>query len=356
MRWIGRILSAALALAVAPACAQEALSRQARQAHEGKVIVYAATDQAVVQPVIDDFEQLHPGLRVEYQDMNSADLYRRVLREAAQGVGPDVVWSSAMDLQVRLVNDGHAQAYRSAETAALPRWAVWKDEAFGTTYEPAAIVYDKRRLAPDEVPDTRAALIRLLEEQPERFRRRVASYDPVHSGVGLLLHTQDAQANPSAFWQLARSMGALDMEQHVATSDVLDRIAAGKLLIAYNMLGSYASSRAALDPAIGIVWPRDYTLVLSRVAFIARRARHPVAARLWLDHLLSERGQALLARHLGLFSVRADATADTAAGVLHQRLKHAFRPITIGSGLLAYQDQAKQRIFLRQWREAMQPE
>ncbi len=356
MRWIRPMLCAALALAVVPACAQEPYSARPRDTHEGVVVVYAATDQASVQPVIDDFEKRHPGLRVEYHDMNSADLYRRVVREAAQGDGPDVVWSSAMDLQVKLVNDGYAQAYRSAETAALPRWAVWKDEAFGTTYEPAAIVYDKRRLGPDEVPDTRAALIRALEGQPERFRHRIASYDPARSGVGLLLHSQDAQANPSAFWQLAQSMGALGMEQHIATRDVLDRIASGKLLIAYNMLGSYASSRAELDPAIGIIWPRDYTLVLSRVAFIARRARHPVAARLWLDHLLSERGQAVLVRHLGLFSVREDATADTAAGVLRERLEHAFRPITIGSGLLAYQDQAKQRIFLRQWRQAMQPE
>lgn len=353
--WIRRLLGTALALAVIQAGAQEPYSGQAGDKHEGQVVVYAATDQASVQPIIDDFEKRHPGLRVDYHDMNSADLYRRVLREAAQGAGPDVVWSSAMDLQVKLVNDGHAQAYRSAETAALPRWAVWKDEAFGTTYEPAAIVYDKRRFTPDEVPDTRAALIRMLEGQPERFRHRIASYDPAGSGVGLLLHSQDAQANPSAFWQLAQSMGALGMEQHVATRDVLDRIAAGKVLIAYNMLGSYANSRAEADPAIGIVWPRDYTLVLSRVAFIARQARHPLAARLWLDHLLSERGQALLVRHLGLFSVRADATADTAAGVLHERLKHAFRPITIGSGLLAYQDQAKQRLFLRQWQDAMEP-
>ena len=102
--------------------------------------------------------------------------------------------------------------------------------------------------------------------------------------------------------------------------------------------------------------PRDYTLVLSRVAFITRNARHPEAARLWLDHLLSERGQSFLVEHLGLFSIRSDAGAGTAAALLRQRLDHAFRPITIGSGLLAYQDQAKQRAFLRRWAEAMQVE
>ena len=354
MRWILVALLGLCALAARGAEPPPGLQQAQR---EGVVVVYAATDRRVVQPLIDDFEALHPGVRVEYHDMNSADLYQRVLAEAAAGdIRADVLWSSAMDLQVKLVNDGHAQPHRSAETEALPAWAVWKNEAFGTTYEPAAIVYDKRALAPAEVPDTRAALIRLLAEHPARFRHRIASYDPERTGLGLLLHSQDAQANPTAFWQLAGLLGSLGLERHVATEDMLDRVVAGKVVLAYNVLGSYASSRAQRDPSLGVIWPRDYTLVLSRVAFITRSARHPEAARLWLDHLLSERGQSILVKHLGLFSIRTDAGAGTAAALLRQRLDHAFRPITIGSGLLAYQDQAKQREFLRRWAEAMEVE
>jgi iron(III) transport system substrate-binding protein len=355
LRWM---LAAMLGAGCAGAAADEPGSRPAAVAHEGAVVIYAAADQAVVQPLIDDFEARYPGLRVEYHDMNSTVLYHRVVDERARGEHrADVVWSSAMDLQVKLVNDGYAQPHRSAETAALPDWAVWKDEAFGTTYEPAVLVYNKQHLAEDEVPDTRIALIRLLAGQPERFRGRVASYDPARSGLGLLLHSQDAQANPIAFWQLARGFGALGLEQHVSTADMLDRVVAGQLSLAYNVLGSYADKRARQDSALGVVWPRDYTLVLSRVAFIMRDARHPQAARLWLDHMLSERGQALLVEHLGLQSIRTDGGgADTAAALLRARLSHAVRPITIGSGLLAYQDQAKQRDFLRRWAEAMKVE
>ncbi|MCK9261525.1 MAG: hypothetical protein RBT39_09775 [Azoarcus sp.] len=36
---------------------------------------------------------------------------------------------------VKLVNDGYSQAYRSDETTARPKWAVWKDEAFGTSLD-----------------------------------------------------------------------------------------------------------------------------------------------------------------------------------------------------------------------------
>ena len=350
------LLCAALALiafAASAASAQGNTERLAAAVREGgKVVVYAATDRDVIQPIIDAFEAQHPGIRVDYQDMNSSDLYRRVVAEAAHGGGVDVVWSSAMDLQVKLVNDGYAQRYRSAETASLPAWAVWKDEAFATTYEPAALVYSKRGLRPQEVPDTHAALIRLLAEQPERFRGRLATYDPERTGLGLLLHSQDAQANPTAFWQLARTMGAGRVELHTSTAAMLARIASGEVLIGYNLLGSYAYARAQTDPAIGVVWPRDYTLVLSRVAFIERRAPHPAAAGLWLDFLLSAQGQSLFAKRAGLFSIRDDAGGRVAG--LRQQLGPAFRPIPLGTALLAYLDQIKRRDFLREWEAAMQ--
>lgn len=354
MGWIRQVLGFALALGAGAALAQPGGDRLAAALREGgRVVVYAATDREFVQPLLDAFEAQHPGLRVDYHDMNSAEVYRRVVAEASEGRHEvDVVWSSAMDLQVKLVNDGYAQAHRSAETAALPAWAVWKDEAFATSYEPAAIVYSKRALGAYEVPDTHAALIRLLAEQPDRFRGRVATYDPARAGLGLLLHSQDALANPTAFWQLARALGSREVELHVKTAEVLDRIAAGEVLIGYNLLGSYAHSRARLDPNVGVVWPRDYTLVLSRVAYIARRAPHPAAARLWLDFLLSVQGQALLTR-AGLFSVREDAGSPAGAAGLRQQLGGAFRPIPLGTALLAYLDQAKRRDFMREWDAAM---
>lgn len=346
------LLAIALGVGVAAAQADVLPESPISGLAEDRVVVYAATDQNIVQPLIDDFEQRHPGIKVEYHDMQSNQLYERVVDEARAGSKADVVWSSAMDLQVKLVNDGYAQAHHSAATEALPAWAVWKNEAFGTTYEPAAFVYHKAAFRQDELPATHAALIDLLKRTPTRLKRRVATYDPVLSGVGLLLHTQDAQSNPIAFWSLAQALGEKDIRLYATSAQMLDSIASGETLFGYNVLGSYALTRAKDDPRIGVIWPQDYTLVLSRVAFITRDARHPQAARLWLDHLLSRHGQQILTRNVGLFAVREDLAGDNADS-LRSRLGAAFRPIQIGSGLLTYLDQAKRRAFLRQWEAAI---
>ena len=103
---------------------------------EGKVVIYSALDTKAAQPLVKDFSALYPNIKVEYSDLNSTELYNRFIAEAASGQGSaDVMWSSAMDLQVKLVDDGQAMTYASPEVSKLPTWAVYKNQAYGTTYE-----------------------------------------------------------------------------------------------------------------------------------------------------------------------------------------------------------------------------
>jgi hypothetical protein len=81
-------------------------------------VIYGATDSKATQPLIKDFNALYPGITVEYNDMNSTEVYNRFISEAAAGGNTaDVMWSSAMDLQMRLASDGYALQYKSVEAA-----------------------------------------------------------------------------------------------------------------------------------------------------------------------------------------------------------------------------------------------
>ena len=83
--------------------------------------------------------------------------HERFLREAAAGkVAADVLWSPAMDSQIKLANDGFAAAYDSPEASGLPAWAVWRSEAFGTTLEPLVFVHDERTLPSAQAPQSHA--------------------------------------------------------------------------------------------------------------------------------------------------------------------------------------------------------
>jgi len=322
-------------------------------ASEGKILIYSTTDSAAVAPILKDFGELYPQITVDYNDMNSTEIYNRFVSEAAAGVGSaDLIWSSAMDLQIKLANDGYAAAYQSPEISALPSWAVWKNEAFGTTFEPIGFVYNKRLLKPEEVPQSHAELVKALNEKPERFKGKVTSYDPERSGLGFLLITQDERIDPT-FTEAAKAYGKVGVKLYTSTGAMLERIQSGEHLIGFNMIASYALVRQKKDPSIGIVYPKDYTLVMSRIAIIPKASKNANAAKVFLDYLLSARGQDVIGNKAGLFSIRSDVQGVTTAAALEKSMGSSLKPIPVSPALLVYLDQSKRLEFLKKWQQAI---
>lgn len=312
--------------------------------------IVSTTDASEVADLLADFRARYPNIETVYSKENSNDIYNQIVDPSSSSAPPgDVIWSSAMDLQVKLVNDGYAQPYVSKEIAHIPDWAIWKDEAYAITAEPIVIVYNKNLVPESDVPRTRVELTELLRRKPDIYRGKIASYDPEQSGSGFLFLTRDARVTKTT-WDMVRAFGNAGIKLYSTTGTVLDRITSGEHLIAYNMIGSYAIERAKEDPSIGVVVPADYIILMSRIAFIPVAARHPESAKLFLDYLLSERGQKfLLARSIG--PIRLDLGAD---GVIPGDRSEAVKPIHIGPELLTYLDQSKRASFLKEWRRALQ--
>ena len=252
-----------------------------------------------------------------------------------------------MDLQVKLVNDGYAERYVSPEAAALPSWAVWRNEAYGITAEPVVIAYNRTLLPEERVPRSHADLAAALTRQPEAWQGKVAAYNPETSSAGLLFLTQDLQVTLRT-WDLVRALGQAGVKLYTTTATMLDRVSSGEAILAYGVFGSYALERAKRDPALGVVLPTDYTLVASRIAFIPKAARHPAAARVFMDYMLSREGQDRLAAR-SVTPARPDARRpdDSIAAAL------TLRPIAVGPELLTYLDQIKRARVLRQWQRVI---
>lgn len=318
---------------------------------EGKLVIYGATDSKATQPLVKDFSALYPGISVEYNDMNSTEVYNRFISEAAAGGNTaDVLWSSAMDLQIKLASEGYAMAYKSVEAPNVPGWSMWKDMAYGTTFEPAAIVYNKRLVTGAEIPQTHADFARII--RGAKFKDKVTTYDIEKSGVGFMFMTQDSQDDPQ-FAALEDALGAAHVRVQSSTGTMLERISSGENLIGYNVIGSYALVRAMHDPSIGIVLPKDYTLILSRVLFINKAAKSPNAAKLWLDYMLSKRGQTVIANESKLYAIRADVTGTTTSAELIKLVgEKNIKPVPVGPSLLSYLAPAKRMAFLKQWKDS----
>ena len=226
---------------------------------EGTVTVYATTDAKVAAPLIKDFEALY-GIKIEYNDLNSTELYNRLIAESAAGTGTgDVSWSSAPDLQIKLAVDGLALAYASPEIPALPKWAVMDNMAYGTTYEPMAIIYNKSQVPAEDVPQSHKDLAKLLSTKAAAYKGKITAYDPERSGVGFLMMNRDLKADPAS-WDLFKAMGAADIKVYTSAGAMIEKVGSGEHSIAYNIFASYGLLSIKKNPNLVMVWPKDYTL------------------------------------------------------------------------------------------------
>lgn len=358
-----RTLLRLLALVTAVLFAPEAPARepalfpapsQSDAAPAATLVIYSTTDTALIAPVIEAFQAEFGAVAVAYHDLQSVEIFERVRDESDAG-GPtaDFVFSSAIGLQFKLANDGYARRLDMPTANYLPPWASWRDTLFGLTFEPAAIIYNKPFFADAGLPPpaTRAELATLLDARQDLFHGRIATYDVERSGVGFQFLAWDARQSDD-IWRLVALMGRAGVKLYSNSAAMIDRVAQGRFALGYNILGSYARAMADDNADIGIVQPKDYTVVLSRIGLVPRAAGLPELGRAFLAFLLSEKGQrAVAAAGLGTLHPGVDAATaghDPAAG-----LDRRFRPIPVGSGLLAFLDQAKRRQIIRRWNQTL---
>jgi len=343
-RNLGLASVAALCAASPALAASDELVKAATE--EGAVSVYAATDISQTQAMLDAFKAKYPGIRIDYNDVGTNGAYNRVISEAAAGqVGGDIIWTSAMDLTVKLAADGYLAPYASPEAAALPEWANYQDTVYATTVEPIGIIYNKLALTEDQVPTTRAALIEFLGN--EDMAGRVATFDPEKSGAGFLIHTNDVKQTDD-FWELAEAFGAAGGKTYSSTGSMRETVTSGENVLAFNIIGSYALDWVKETENLGVAFGGDYTAAFSRVAAILKDAPHPNAAQLFLDFTLSQEGQNALASK-GLPSLRTDVTEGLNLETLTERVGGNLKPIAVDETLLEYMDPMQRVKFLKEW-------
>jgi iron(III) transport system substrate-binding protein len=321
-------------------------------AEETTLTIYSTLDTPLAEPLITAFQSSHHTTTVLYEDLLAAEIAQRVTTETDAGQPTaDFVFSSGMDLQVKLANDGYAQPVTVPLAADWPDWANWRDMAFALTYEPAVLVWHKPSF-PDGPPQSRLDLIDWLKLP--QAQGRIGTYDVARSAVGYLYLARDAE-HFADIWSLVAAMGRANLQTFPTSADIIDRVADGRLALGYNILGSYADARARANPDLGLVLLKDFTVVTSRVGLVPRAAARPDLGTAFLAFLMGRDGQTIMADRLRLAAVSLEVSGQNSARAMEAALGDQLRPVPVSPGLLAYLDQSKRTRLLALWHKALSP-
>ena len=303
------VLMSALLLLMAPnidavgAEAGKAIAEKAKA--EGKVTFYA--NMTAIEPILADFTKRY-GIKVEYTRLSTTKFVATVLTEHGAGRLKADVLQAPMPVLELLKEKGVLASYRSSAAAKYPKWANkdGKIQSFGIEY--AALIYNKERVRPEDVPKSYQDLA------DPKWRGKIVMADPSShpTTISWLIGLKENAFKSEDDWMKFIRALAANRPMFVASFGPTPApIESGEKLIGISM-PKYIVTKA---PA-----PLDWAQVAEpmmgtpRGMALTQGAPHPNAAKLFFDYWLSQGAMKIMAEKVGEY-VLAPGVYPPIAGI-----------------------------------------
>jgi iron(III) transport system substrate-binding protein len=269
------------------------------------LVIYSPHGKDLLEHYQRAFEELHPGVDVQWLDMGSQQAFDRVRTEASNPQA-SLWWGAPQTMFAMAAESDLLEPYR-------PTWAEHvpadsrdpEDRWYGTYRTPEVIMYNAREVDAAEVPRRWDDLL-----EP-RWRDRIAIREPVHSGTmrtifGALIMRQPSEQE--GFRWLAR----LDQNTRTYAADPTQlylMLARGEAHVTlWNLPDAYLQASRFGHP-FAWVMPEEGTPVLVDAIAIPRGAPNPERATQFYEFVTSREALIEQSRLFHRIPVRADIAA-----------------------------------------------
>jgi iron(III) transport system substrate-binding protein len=255
-----------------------------------------------------DFERLRPDIDVRWLDMGSQEILDR-LRFERVNPQADVWFGGPATIFDRGIHDSLLIPY-------LPPWADRVGGSARNSYyypvyrTPAVIAYNSRAVPRSEAPQDWDEVL------DERWRDKVIIRDPMASGTmraiwGLILVRSVQQTGDTGrgmAW--LRRLDGQTKTYTINPALLYEKLARQEGLVSLWDLQDILISRAKGLP-LGYIFPKSGTVVIEDAIALVRGARHPEAARAFIDYVGTPEAQLLAAREMFRLPARTDLAVDS---------------------------------------------
>ncbi|MDO6585096.1 ABC transporter substrate-binding protein [Salipiger sp. 1_MG-2023] len=247
--------------------------------------LYTSQAPEIAQQTVDAFEAAYPDITVEWTRNGTSALMNVMRAEIEAGqIQPDVLLVADVINLGELKAGGHLMAYPEAPIQAYAPETYDPDMTFfGTKALTTGIAYNTNIAEP---VSTWAELL------SEENRGQIAVPSPLYSGAALNhLH---ALINSDVGWAFYEGLNDLDIVPEGGNGPATNAVATGMVKYALIVDGNALRAKADGSPVDYIV-PDDGVSFITEPAAIMASTEHPEEAKLFIDFLLSEEAQKLVA-------------------------------------------------------------
>jgi iron(III) transport system substrate-binding protein len=323
-KWINRglsrrwLLKGALAAAAVPGPTRIALSAEPRKVTtvngietaadvakaeaEGEMLFYTHDSDPAGAAIVEAFSKDFPKIKASYLRAQNGALYAKLLAERSAGrFAVDVVQFSEVSTAIDFQKKGGYEHYESPQGAAYPADALGTPRGyfFFSGIDFVGIVYNSDKVPAADAPKTWKDLLK------PRWRN-VISCKQSTSGMQFVQWFELKKLYGDGYW---KEFGKLRPHAFDSRAQLFERLAKGDEQA--TILGEWAGYQLVKDRGAPVVFvaPEDGLPATPLATGIVSKPAHPEAARLFLDWLMSPKGQTLYQTNKFLYypSLRKDA-------------------------------------------------
>jgi len=282
--------------AIATALATAALGLLATSGHA--LTVYTAGPDHLIKALAASYEKA-TGVKVEVYQADTGKVMARLEAEAGNPRADVVIsasWDSALDLHQR----GWLLEHQSPNAAKVP--AIYKGPSYvAQGLSALAIAWNPASGTPR--PQDWKDLA------GDAFRAKVNMPNPAQSGTALELLSGLEAAHGAAAWKLFGELKANGMNIAGANAQALNPVLQGAKAAVFGAVDYVTYGAQAKGEKVEIIFPASGTVVAARPMMILKSSKAQADARQFIDHVLSDAGQAAVAKTF-LIPARSDVPAQ----------------------------------------------
>jgi len=254
---------------------------------DSRLVVYTSQAPEIAQQTIDAFKAANPGIEVQWTRNGTTQLMNVLRTEMMSGdVKADVLLVADSITLGALKKEGQLMAYPQAPVSHISPNFYDKDKTwFGTKIIATVIGYNTQKAKP---VNSWMALT-----DPEN-RGQVAVPSPLYSGAALY-HLHTAIGTPSIGWTFYKKLAANGITPEGGNGPALKAVASG--MAKYGVITDADLIRAKKQGSpVDLVYPQEGVSFVTEPVAILKGAHNVAAAKAFVDFMLSEKGQQLVAR------------------------------------------------------------
>jgi iron(III) transport system substrate-binding protein len=267
---------------------------------EGKVMMYHNLNPAGAERLANEFRKAYPAIKMEMTRLGSAPLIQRFGTEFSSGRHLADVMITFPDQRIfDGMKGGWMAKWTPPELKNFPA-AVDHDQQnmlFNVQTAREAIIYNKQRVKPSEVPQEWADLF------DPKWKGRIGMNPPWRS---VSIQGIVAYWDKLGLGDTAAKMKDNNVRFFEGSGGILQAVIRGDVHVAE--LSDLPVNVALADGApIGVVYPKSGTTLSLGYMFVADKAPNPNAGKVLANWLMTEKGQNFLQEYAGLSVTRKGA-------------------------------------------------